>query len=90
MRWAAYSDSMRPRRQRREIMLRFIRETRSAGRRRPAGGALARGCVCHRVCRVTTRSGVDLEAWVAAGVDWVNLSCHYVSEQQTDLAATTG
>ena len=31
--------------------------------------------------------GIDLPKLAAAGVDMVNLSCHYVSEQQSDLAA---
>jgi hypothetical protein len=31
--------------------------------------------------------GADLPAWHAAGVDLFNLSCHYVMEQQSDLAA---
>jgi hypothetical protein len=29
--------------------------------------------------------GIDLPVWVAAGVDFITLSCHYVTEQQTDL-----
>src|SRR5262249_22613736 len=29
--------------------------------------------------------GVDLPRWVAAGVDMINLSCHYTTEQQSDL-----
>ena len=29
--------------------------------------------------------GIDLPQWVAAGVDMVNLSCHYTTEQQSDL-----
>ncbi len=31
--------------------------------------------------------GIDLPRWVAAGVDFFNLSCHYLTEQQSDLAA---
>ena len=30
--------------------------------------------------------GIDLRKWVDAGVDMVNLSCHFVTEQQSDLA----
>ena len=30
--------------------------------------------------------GIDLPKWVDAGVDMINLSCHFVTEQQSDLA----
>lgn len=74
--------------QRRAIMLDFIRETRAALDRGARPGQ-------HRTLGVRVPShlsghdplGIDLPAWVAAGVDWINLSCHYISEQQTDLAA---
>lgn len=29
--------------------------------------------------------GIDLPDWVSAGVDFITLSCHYITEQQTDL-----
>jgi hypothetical protein len=74
--------------QRRAIMLAFIKETRAAldrgarpGQRRSLGVRVPSRLSGHDPL------GIDLAAWVAAGVDWVNLSCHYVSEQQTELAA---
>jgi hypothetical protein len=89
MRWSSF---FRPEEttvaQRRAIMLEFIRETRAAldrgarpGQRRTLGVRVPSHLSGHDPL------GVDLPAWVAAGVDWVNLSCHYISEQQTDLAA---
>lgn len=89
MRWASFFrlEETTPG-QRRAIMLDFIRQTRAAlDRATPAGRRRTLGV------RVPSRLsghdplGIDLRAWVEAGVDWVNLSCHYISEQQTDLAA---
>jgi hypothetical protein len=88
MRWSAF---FRPTEttsdQRRKIMLGFIREVRAAldsmahlGRRRTLGVRVPSRLSGHEPL------GIDLPAWVEAGVDWVNLSCHYISEQQTDLA----
>ncbi len=89
MRWAAYfRPEETPLEQRRAIMLAFIRETRAAldrgarpGQRRSLGVRIPSRLSGHDPL------GIDLAAWVAAGVDWVNLSCHYITEQQTDLAA---
>lgn len=74
--------------QRRAIMLAFIKDVRAAldqsarpGQRRSLGVRVPSRISGHDPL------GVDLPAWVEAGVDWVNLSCHYISEQQTDLAA---
>lgn len=89
MRWASFFRlDETPVETRRAIMLSFIRRCRTA---------LDHGAVAHRHrtlgVRVPSRLsghdalGIDLRAWVQAGVDWVNLSCHYISEQQTDLAA---
>lgn len=74
---------------RRAVMLAFIREVRAAldQRSRRDGGRRSLGV------RIPSRRsghaplGIDLPAWAEAGVDWANLSCHYISEQQTDLAA---
>jgi len=69
------------------IMVEFIREVRSILDRSVGGGA--RRTLGVRVpSRISGHEpiGVDLRQWVAAGVDWVNLSCHYVTQQQTDLA----
>ncbi len=89
MRWASFFRLEEvPIVRRRAIMLDFIRETRAAldrgakpGQRRTFGVRVPSRLSGHDPL------GIDLPAWVAAGIDWVNLSCHYVSEQQTDLAA---
>jgi hypothetical protein len=88
MRWSAFFrlNETTPQ-QRATIMLQFIRDVRAeldrstpAGRRRSLGVRVPSRLSGHDPL------GIDLPAWVEAGVDWVNLSCHYVSEQQTDLA----
>lgn len=70
------------------IMVAFIRETRAIlDRSTPPGRKRWLGV------RVPLRRsghaplGIDLPRWVAAGVDIVNLSCHYLTEQQSDLGA---
>lgn len=72
--------------QRMEIMARFITQVRAAlDDNSPAG---QRRWLCVRVpLRLSGHSpiGVDLPRWVSAGVDMVNLSCHYTTEQQTEL-----
>lgn len=89
MRWASFfRTDETPLEERRAIMLAFIKKTRAAlDRGAPPGHRRSLGV------RVPSRLsghdplGIDLRSWVAAGVDWVNLSCHYISEQQTELAA---
>ncbi|HEX2861620.1 MAG TPA: hypothetical protein VHN79_08270, partial [Lacunisphaera sp.] len=89
MRWASYFHLEETTgAQRRAIMLDFIRQARAAldenapaGRRRTLGVRVPGRVSGHDPL------GIDLRAWVEAGVDWVNLSCHYLSTQQTDLAA---
>jgi hypothetical protein len=66
------------------IMVAFIKEVRAALDQR--GGP--HRWLCVRVpLRLSGHSplGVDLPRWVAAGVDLVNLSCHYTTDSQTDL-----
>jgi hypothetical protein len=69
-------------------MLDFIKQTRAlldrsarSGHRRMLGVRVPSRLSGHDPL------GIDLPSWVAAGVDWVNLSCHYISEQQTELVA---
>jgi hypothetical protein len=89
MRWSAFFRlEWIPIAQRQAIMLDFIKNVRTAldlgarpGQRRTLGVRVPSRLSGHDPL------GIDLTAWVAAGVDWVNLSCHYISEQQTDLAA---
>jgi len=67
-------------------MLDFIKGVREAlDRNTPPG---KKRWLCVRVpLRLSGHSplGVDLPQWVQAGVDMVNLSCHYTTEQQSDL-----
>jgi len=73
--------------QRIEIMTRFVADVRAALDRTTKPGQHRWLCV-----RVPLRLrkhgdlGIDLVKWVAAGVDMVNLSCHFTTEQQSDLA----
>jgi hypothetical protein len=87
MRWSAFfrleetSQSQRV-----AIMLGFIKGVREALDRTARQGE--RRWLCVRVpLRLSGHSalGVDLPQWVEAGVDMVNLSCHYTTEQQSDL-----
>jgi hypothetical protein len=67
-------------------MVAFIREVRAALDK--AAGRGPRRWLCVRVpLRFSGHVplGVDLPRWVAAGVDMVNLSCHFTTEQQSDL-----
>lgn len=87
MRWSAF---FRPEettvQQRVAIMAGFIKDVRDALDRTSRSGQ--RRWLCVRVpLRLSGHSplGVDLPQWVEAGVDMVNLSCHYTTEQQTDL-----
>ncbi|MEN3940724.1 hypothetical protein WJU23_05470 [Prosthecobacter sp. SYSU 5D2] len=72
--------------QRMAIMAGFIKQVREALDRNSKPGQ--RRWLCVRVpLRLSGHSplGVDLPRCVAAGVDMVNLSCHYTTEQQTEL-----
>ncbi len=87
MRWSAFFRLEETTlEQRVAIMVKFIREVRVAlDHKNPSG---QRRWLCVRVpSRLSGHSplGVDLPQWVVAGVDMVNLSCHYTTEQQTDL-----
>jgi hypothetical protein len=69
------------------IMTQFVASVRAVLDR--TAGAGQRRWLCVRVpqrLRQHGELGIDLAAWVAAGVDMVNLSCHFVTEQQSDLA----
>lgn len=87
MRWSAF---FRPDEttagQRAAIMLDFIKKVRAALDATAKPGH--RRWLCVRVpSRVSGHAplGIDLPAWTSAGVDLVNLSCHYITEQQTEL-----
>ena len=87
MRWSAF---FRPeetnQRQRVAIMVDFIKGVREALDRTARPGE--KRWLCVRVpLRLSGHSplGIDLPQWVQAGVDMVNLSCHYTTEQQSDL-----
>ncbi len=74
--------------QRVEIMTDFVSRVRQAVDRNAKPGQ--RRWLCVRVpfrVRHHPDLGIDLRKWVDAGVDMVNLSCHFVTEQQSDLAA---
>lgn len=87
MRWSAYFRTEETTREQRvAIMAGFIEGIRGALDRTARPGQ--RRWLCVRVpVRLSGHSplGVDLPRWVEAGVDMVNLSCHYTTEQQTDL-----
>ena len=73
--------------QRVQIMTRFVADVRAVLDRTAKPGQ--HRWLCVRVPLRTHRHGelgIDLARWVAAGVDMVNLSCHFVTEQQSDLA----
>ncbi len=73
--------------QRVEIMTDFVSRVRQALDRTAKPGR--RRWLCVRVpfrLRRHPDLGIDLRKWVDAGVDMINLSCHYVTEQQSDLA----
>ncbi len=73
--------------QRVEAMTRFVADVRAVLDRTAKPGQHRWLCV-----RVPLRTrehgelGIDLVKWVTAGVDMVNLSGHFVTEQQSDLA----
>ncbi len=68
------------------IMVGFIRETRAIlDRTAPPGKKRWLGVRVPQRLPGYPALGIDLPGWVAAGVDFVNLSCHYLTEQQTDL-----
>lgn len=72
--------------QRVAIMVDFIKQVRQALDR--PGRTGPRRWLCVRIpLRLSGHSplGIDLPRWVAAGVDMVNLSCHYTTDPQTDL-----
>lgn len=77
--------------QRRAVMLAFIQEVRRALDQGSRGERRRRQLGVRVPSRLSGHAplGIDLPAWVEMGVDWVNLSCHYISEQQTDLATIT-
>lgn len=89
MRWADYFRSIETTsEQRRAIMLDFIKGVRAALDQAPSStGRRTLGVRVPSRLSGHDSLGIDLHAWVEAGVDWVNLSCHYISTQQTDLAA---
>lgn len=73
--------------QRVQIMTSFVSRVRQTLDRTAKPGQ--RRWLCVRVpFRIKRHDelGVDLRKWVDAGVDMINLSCHYVTEQQNDLA----
>ena len=88
MRWSAFFRLEETTQQQRvAIMVGFIKEVREALDRNGSPRHRTRW-LCVRVpLRLSGHSplGVDLPQWVEAGVDMVNLSCHYTTEQQTDL-----
>src|SRR5258706_1575579 len=87
MRWLSFFRlEETPVDQRVGIMVGFIREVRAALDR--AAGSGSRRWLAVRVpLRLSGHPtlGVDLPQWIAAGVDMVNLSCHYTTEEQSDL-----
>ena len=73
--------------QRIEIMTRFVADVRAVLDRTAKPGQ--HRWLCVRVPMRTRKHGelgIDLVKWVAAGVGMVNLSCHFVTKQQSDLA----
>jgi hypothetical protein len=73
--------------QRVEIMTGFVSQVRQALDRTAKPGR--HRWLCVRVpFRIKRHDelGVDLRKWVDAGVEMINLSCHYVTQQQSDLA----
>ena len=73
--------------QRVQIMTQFVADVRAVLDRTARPGQ--RRWLCVRVplrLRKHHELGIDLVKWVAAGVDMVNLSGHFVAEQQSDLA----
>lgn len=69
------------------IMTKFVADVRAVLDR--TAGAGRHRWLCVRVpqrLRQHGELGIDLAKWVTAGVDMVNLSCHFVTEQQSDLA----
>jgi len=73
--------------QRIEIMTDFVSRVRQTLDRTAKTGQ--RRWLCVRVpfrIRRHPDLGIDLREWVDAGVDMINLSCHFVTEQQSDLA----
>ena len=73
--------------QRIAMMTQFVADVRAALDRTAKPGQ--RRWLCVRVPLRTRKHhelGIDLEKWVAAGVDMVNLSCHYCTSQQSDMA----
>jgi len=70
-----------------EIMTDFVSRVRQVLDRTAKPGK--RRWLCVRVPLRMKRHpdlGVDLRKWADAGVDMINLSCHFVTEQQSDLA----
>ncbi len=86
MRHARYfREDETSREQRRQIMLEFVERVR---RVLDEGANGKRRWLCARVPCYTSAydaMGIDLRAWVDAGLDMVNLSPHYFTVQQTDL-----
>ena len=87
MRWSAFFRlEETTEEQRVAIMLSFIKQVRTA----LDGNNTSKQprWLCVRIpLRLSGHAplGIDLPQWVAAGVDMVNLSCHYTTEQQSDL-----
>jgi hypothetical protein len=74
--------------QRRSIMAEFVRQARRALDETARGGR--RRWLCVRVPAFLDRydpNGLEVPAFLAAGVDMVNISTTYYTEQDTDLAA---
>ena len=73
--------------QRVQIMTEYVSQVRRVLDRTAKPGQ--RRWLCVRVPMRTRKHGelgIDLKKWVGAGVDMVNLSCHFVTDQQSDLA----
>lgn len=87
MRWSDYFPKNTSASKRESIMLDFIKKTRAALDAGAKPGQ--RRWLCVRIpARISGfgKLGIDLRAWVAAGVDLVNLSCSYTTDQQyTDI-----
>lgn len=86
--WGYFNMASTTSAQRKEIMYKFIRQVRSILDRTSKPGQYRWLCV--RIPCYTAyfdNLGIDLPAWVDAGVDMVNVSPSYFTIQQTDAAA---
>lgn len=84
----SYFKPETPKEDRRRIMAEFVRRTRELLDRTSAQGR--RRWLCARIpAYVASHAGLglDVAAMAADGVDMFNLSCHYYTMQQADVAA---